>query len=112
MFPLQAWAGKIDTVTTQNQTLGLKQSKRFKKEQCKENQRGYSQIGGLPLLDFFALAAGGCFFAAQGARDAHEQAAVTQEEAADVHQHEEQQQRSQAEAHHRPQPQPAEQGFC
>lgn len=86
--------------------------KGFKKEQCKENQRGYSQIGGLPLLDFFALAAGGCFFAAQGARDAHEQAAVTQEEAADVHQHEEQQQCSQAEAHHRPQPQTAEQGFC
>lgn len=71
-----------------------------------------SQVGGLALFHFFALAAGGCFLAAQRARDAHQQAAVTQEEAADVHQHEEQQQRSQAEAHHRPEAQSAEQGFC
>lgn len=70
------------------------------------------QVGGLALLDFFALAAGGCFLAAERARDAHQQAAVTQEEAADVHQHEEEQQRPQAEAHHRAQPQAAEQGFC
>lgn len=71
-----------------------------------------SQVGGLALLNFFALATGGCFLAAERAGDAHQQAAVTQEETADVHQHEEQQQRPQAQAHHRAQPQAAEQGFC
>lgn len=72
----------------------------------------YSQIGGFALLDVFAFAAGGGFLAAQRTRDAHQQAAVAQEEAADVHQHQEQQQRSHAQAHHRPQAKAAEQGFC
>lgn len=72
----------------------------------------YSQVGSLALFHFFALATGGCFLAAECARDAHQQAAVTQEEAADVHQHEEQQQRPQTKAHHRTEPQAAEQGFC
>jgi len=71
-----------------------------------------SQVGGLALLDVFALAARGALLAAQRARDAHQQAAATQEEAADVHQHQEQQQRSQAQAHHRAQAHAAEQGFC
>lgn len=76
------------------------------------NKRGYSQVGGLALLHLLALAAGGGFLAAQRARDAHQQAAVAQEEAADVHQHQEQQQRAQAQPNHSAVAQAAEQGFC
>lgn len=75
-------------------------------------EQKHLQVGSLALLHVFALAAGGCFLAAECARDAHQQAAMTQEKAADVHHHEQQQQRSQAQAHHRPQPKAAEQGFC
>lgn len=71
-----------------------------------------SQVGGFALLHLLALAAGGSFFAAQCPRDAHEQSAVTQEEAADVHKHKEQQERPETQAHHRAQSQAAEQGFC
>lgn len=72
----------------------------------------HSQVGSLALLHFLPLSAGGCFLTAEGARDAHQQATVTQEEAADIHQHKEQKQRSQTEAHHRSQPKAAKQGFC
>lgn len=44
-----------------------------------------SQVGGLALLHLLALAAGGRLLAAERACDAHEQAAVAQEEAADIH---------------------------
>lgn len=47
------------------------------------------QIGSLALLYFLALAPGGGFLAAQKARDAHQQATVTQEETAYVNQDEE-----------------------
>lgn len=113
MLPLQAWmtrwlANTDTTVTIEN--LWLKELEHLKRK--KQYKQHNLQVGGLALLDFFALAAGGCFLAAECARDAHQQAAVAQEEAADVHQHEEEQQRPQAEAHHRAQPQAAEQGFC
>lgn len=46
---------------------------------------GHSQIGSLAFLHLFALATGGSLLAAQFAGDAHEQATLTKEKAADVH---------------------------
>ena len=74
--------------------------------------KGHSQVGGLPLLHLLALAAGGRLLAAQLAGDAHEQAALAQEEAADVDQDQHQEKAGQAQPHHWPQAQTAEQGFC
>lgn len=71
-----------------------------------------SQIGCFALLQVFALAAGRGVLAAELARDAHEQAALTEEEAADVHQHQQQKKSRYTEPHHRAEAQAAEQGVC
>lgn len=55
----------------------------------------YSQVGRLPLLDVLAFSAGGGFLAAQLPGDAHEQATLPEEEAADVHHDQNQQQAGQ-----------------
>lgn len=71
-----------------------------------------SQIRCFALLQLFALAAGGGFLAAELARDAHEQATLTEKEAADVHQHQQQKNSRHTEPHHRAEAQAAEQGVC
>lgn len=55
---------------------------------------GYSQVCSLALLQLFALSACGRLFTAEFAGDAHEQTALAQKEAADVHEHKQQQQAS------------------
>lgn len=74
--------------------------------------QGHSQIGSLPFLHLFALATGGRLLAAQLAGDAHKQATLAQEEAADVYQHQQQQQACHAQTHYCTQTKAAEQGVC
>lgn len=71
-----------------------------------------SQVGCLALLQLFSFAARGGLLTAKLPGDTHEQAALAQEEAADVHQHQQEQQTSQAQTHHCAQTKAAEQGVC